>query len=499
MEAIAIGETIGNKYQILAKLGVGGMGAVYQARDTTLDRIVAIKALHVEREADAKGRERFVREARSLAKLAHANVLPIYELLEQGDTYYMVMQYVSGGTVKDQIRSAWWTASGEGLSPEFVVQVIVQTARALDYAHNLGIIHRDIKPGNILLSEDGQVLLADFGIAKWTEVTQDAGLTAEGGTIGTPAYMSPEQINNRDLCPQSDVYALAIVAYEMLVGECPFKGETISIIHQQLNVPPPPILERNPDIPDEVQDVLFKALEKVPENRYARAGEFASALQNAFTSLTGEITVDAVPLGDRMRQSAAWGAITRRKRRKKTAQEASFLERAGRAILRLVVTLVIVVVLVGGLILTALSLVLARLAENQIARADWELYQTYEVTHTESELSQGVTKGIDKILAGFFESAEVDFKAPEDIYLNLELQSGKTLSVYGTVKLNEDGEPVAALRRINKVPLTVFGAIIAGGINRGFDRALQEEQAEIRDIEITNNSIILSVYTEQDQ
>jgi hypothetical protein len=200
-----------------------------------------------------------------------------------------------------------------------------------------------------------------------------------------------------------------------------------------------------------------------------------------------------------MRQSAAWGTLTRRKRRKKPAEEASFLQRAGRAILRLVVTLAIVVVLVGGLILTALSLVLARLAENAVARADWELYQTYEVAHTESALSQGVTKGLDKVLPGFFESAEVDFQAPEDIYLNLELQSGNVLSVYGKVKINDDGEPVASLRRINKVPLTVFGAIIAGGVNRGFDRALEAEQADIEDIEITNNSIILSVHTDQDQ
>jgi serine/threonine protein kinase len=491
-------QIIGKKYRILKELGTGGMGKVFQARDISLDRTVAIKALHVELEARPKDRERFLREARSLAKLEHPNVLQIYELVDEVDIYYMVTQYVSGGTLKQKINTAWADDDSEGLDPEFIIKVASSVARALDYAHNNGIIHRDIKPGNVLLAEDGRVLLGDFGIAKMTDLTRDASLTGEGKIIGTPTYMSPEQINNYDLGPQSDVYSLAIVTYQMLTGECPFKGSTISVINQHLNVPPPPIIESHPEIPIAVQQALFKALEKEPAKRFARAGDFASALQKAFSEITREMELDHGSITERIRESALMGTLKLRRRRKATqkVERGSFFQRVASVILPLLISLVLIVLAISILAVFALSFGLSSFTENQVAQYYWDFTNTYVLSHNEEILSSDISAGLETSLPDTIASAAVNFTSPNVVEFSVERPNGKTYTLFGEISLNDAGRPIVSFQKINDLPLSIFGNIVAGGINRGLDTALTEENCWVQELTIDNESINLDVACE---
>jgi serine/threonine protein kinase len=386
-----IGKVIGeNQYEIQELIGTGGMGAVYKAHDMRLGRTVAIKVMRFDRETDTKDRDRFMREAQSLALLEHSNILRIYELLRDGDTYYMVMQYVGGGSLRTRIRQAWSGELEEGITPGFILTIVSQVARALDYAHNRHIIHRDIKPANILLAEEDLTLLADFGVAKWTEVTQSTSLTGEGIGVGTPAYMSPEQINNKDLGPASDIYSLAIVTYEMMTGRPPFEGDTLSVIYQQINTPPPPPTELNEGIPPEVEAVLLKALAKDPVERYAKAGTFVKELQEAFESLTGELVFERGPLGERLQESAFWGTLQLSRRRVEESGAKGFVQRTTSGFLRLILTLIIVILLLAIIVVGAASLVLGSFAQNAVAGANWD-FGTYEVTYTEEELGKAAS------------------------------------------------------------------------------------------------------------
>ncbi len=485
-----VGQIIGQKYEILSSLGTGGMGTVYKARDVKLGRTVAIKAMHIERDANPKDRERFVREARSLAMLEHSNVLPIYELLEHGDTYYMVMQFVSGGTLTDRIRQNWQGELPQGLSPEFVVNIVAQAARALDYAHNQGIIHRDIKPGNILLTEDGRTLLGDFGIAKWTGVTRDESLTAEGASVGTPAYMSPEQINAFELGPPSDIYALAIVTYEMLTGRPPFEGSPISVIHKQINEAPPRPTDLNADIPSQVELVLLKALEKDPANRYARAGEFATALQAAYEPIIGKVDVSTSPLTERIREGAFWGWLTRQRARRVPGekQRLSPLVRLMWGFARTLLIIAVVLALLGVLALFGLSFALSKIAEVAVANGDWQ-FGEYEATYTETELTAKMTEAVNFSLPGVLKEIRIDFDPPDSVGITAVQNNDNELSLSGTMTINELGRPITSIRYLNNFPLTVFGSIISGGINRGFGTALDESDGSIDEMIMTDDGI----------
>jgi len=489
-----IGQTIGEKYQILSELGKGGMGTVYEARDLTLGRTVAIKALQLAHDADRTVRERFLREARSLAMLEHPNVLPIYELLDVGDTAYMVMQCIKGGSLKDVIQRAWVGEAPEGLPPAYVVTVIGQVARALDYAHNQGIVHRDIKPGNILLAEDDRALLADFGIAKWTDVTQESALTADGAAVGTPAFMSPEQINGRELGPQSDVYSLAIVVYQMLTGHVPFEGDTISVIYKQINEPPPPPTGFNDDIPPEVEQTLLKALEKDPTNRFARAGDFAGALQAAFAPVTGVIDVEKGSLAERLRESAALGRLARRRRREASEKkERGFLPRLLIGLARTLAIVVVALLLIAVALTGVASLLLSRVIENATAQTDWVLDEEYDITYTEDELSEMATNGVAFALPGLIEAIEISLEAPDGVSVTAERESGAPITLTGTLRLNSQGQPIVAIRRYNDVPLSLFGAMLSGGINRGFASALDNADGTIAEMTLSDDALALSI------
>ena len=271
-------------------LGVGGMGAVYLARQERPHRHVAVKVLRPQLATDPDGWRtflaRFRREADANAALDHANIVPIYEFGEESDVAYLVMPYLADGSVAALLDR-------EGALPlPLVVQYVEQAAAALDYAHQHGIVHRDVKPSNLLLHPDGRLLLADFGIARLLDRSDEDGapeiasdnsaLTQTGSAMGTPEYMSPEQVRGERVGPAADIYALGIVTYVMLLDRSPFAGgDVTTVLTRQLVSPPLPLRPERPEISPKVEEAIFYALAKEPGDRPATAGDFARALRSA--------------------------------------------------------------------------------------------------------------------------------------------------------------------------------------------------------------------------
>ncbi|MEJ2487486.1 MAG: protein kinase [Anaerolineales bacterium] len=282
------GQTFGN-YHFLERIGRGGMAEVYKGHHQKLDRAVAIKVLHSYLAEGEDFLGRFEREARSVANLRHNNIVQVYDFDIRDDHYYMVMEFVSGGTLGD-----WLKRNAGEIDLQEVLRIIEKVADALDYAHSQGIIHRDIKPSNILLDEGDGVYLTDFGIARI--VSGQTQFTATGALIGTPAYMSPEQCRGEEISHVSDIYSLGIILFEMLTGEIPYDSETpLSILQKHLTEPVPDIKRHRADLPHAFDTIISKALAKQAQDRYQSAGELAAALKEAVAltlSSTMEVAAD---------------------------------------------------------------------------------------------------------------------------------------------------------------------------------------------------------------
>ncbi len=261
------------KYKILEEIGRGGMGAVYKAHDPFLDRTVAIKLLAPHLVLEPGFVERFLREARAAGRLQHPNIIPVYDVGQEGSNYYFVMACLPGASLKQRI------AQKGRLEPVEALPILRQLADALDYAHGKGLVHRDVKPANVMFDERGQAVLMDFGIVKAVEESR---LTGTGASVGTPHYMAPEQVKGAEVDARADQYALAIVAFEMLTGNVPFDATTTTaVLFKQVNDPPPSICKLCPDLPRAVEGVMNRALAKSPDKRYATCGEFVKALEPA--------------------------------------------------------------------------------------------------------------------------------------------------------------------------------------------------------------------------
>lgn len=265
------------QYELDCEIGRGGMGIVYRAKDRRLKRMVAVKLLPPELAFRGDIRTRFLREAETAAQLSHPNIVPIYAVDERDGLVYFVMGYIEGENLATRI--------GERgpLPVDETRRILREVADALAYAHGRNVVHRDIKPDNILLATNGQAMVTDFGIARAVTDSGDSRLTATGMAIGTPAYMAPEQAaGDRDIDGRTDLYSLGVVGYQMLTGEPPFKaGNTPAMLVKHLSEPPVPVSERRAGIPEDLARVVMTLLEKEPVNRFATAQALAAALDGA--------------------------------------------------------------------------------------------------------------------------------------------------------------------------------------------------------------------------
>jgi serine/threonine-protein kinase len=275
-----VNHTLG-KYRIQAELGRGGMAVVYRGYDPALDRLVAVKVLAPHLVWQEGFVERFLREARSAARLNHPNIVTIHDVGQEAGGYYFVMEHVEGVPLDHLIQEHGVFAA------EDVLYITQALASALDYAHARALVHRDIKPGNVIVAVDHRVVLTDFGIAY---AAQEQRMTSTGTILGTPEYMAPEQARGESADARSDLYSLAIITYQMLSGQVPFKADsTLALLYKVVNEPLPPIRQVRPELPEAVEQVLSKALAKAPAERFASAGDFYAALREIFRAQVVEV------------------------------------------------------------------------------------------------------------------------------------------------------------------------------------------------------------------
>lgn len=265
-----VGRVLAGRYELLEKVGEGGMARVYRGRDLLLKRTVAVKILKDQMTGSADFVRRFRREAQAAAGLSHTNIVNVYDVGEEDDTYFIVMEYVDGNNLKQYIREKGY------LSPAEAVAIAQQIAAALVQAHGAGVIHRDIKPQNILFSRDGKVKVTDFGIAL---AADGSTLTCSDDIVGSVHYFSPEQARGNLAGKQSDLYSLGVILYEMVTGQVPFSGESpISVAMKHVQDPVEPPRRLNPDIPEPLERIILKALQKEPGKRYPDARAFLDDL-----------------------------------------------------------------------------------------------------------------------------------------------------------------------------------------------------------------------------
>ncbi|MBM3932832.1 MAG: hypothetical protein FJ319_00755 [SAR202 cluster bacterium] len=269
MVSIPPGSSLG-RYRVIQQLGRGGMATVFKCHDPDLDRYVAVKVLPSYYNDDPTFIARFAQEAQTVAKLNHPNILQIYDFGSDKGFSYIVSEYLPGGNLQDKLK-------GEPLPLDEVVKYMAPLASAMDYAHAQGIIHRDLKPSNVLLSSDGKPILADFGLARMMESA--VRFTQANQALGTPEYMAPEQAMGADADHRSDLYALGIIIYQLLVGQTPFRADTPAatlMAHVHWPLPLPTTL--NPNIEPRLEATLLKALAKEPDDRFQSAGDLIDAL-----------------------------------------------------------------------------------------------------------------------------------------------------------------------------------------------------------------------------
>jgi serine/threonine-protein kinase len=280
------GTLINGRYEIREHIATGGMASVFKTWDHRVERIVAIKVLRSLDKNDLRAVERFRREARAAAALAHPNAVTIYDFVEEMGQYFLVMEYIHGPTLKQLIGQR------RQLQPRETLEIAAQVCAVLQVAHTRGFIHRDIKPQNIMLVTNSPsagggflVKLTDFGIVR---VAETAGLTNSGIVLGTADYLSPEQARGENLMASSDLYSLGVVMFEMLTGRPPFVGPTaVSIAMQHASANPPSLRQYNANIPPAVEKIVMRALEKEPEDRFHSAQEMQLALRNCIKELYG--------------------------------------------------------------------------------------------------------------------------------------------------------------------------------------------------------------------
>ncbi len=302
-----VGEVIAGRYELQDVVGSGGMSSVYRAYDRLLDRTVALKILHEQYGRDDEYVERFRREARAVAQLTHPNIVTVIDRGEDAGRQYIVFEYIEGENLKETV-----TRSGP-LPAHRAVELALQTARALAFAHERGLIHRDVKPQNVLLGEDGLAKVTDFGIARALDVE---GVTQPGTVLGTSDYIAPEQARGQRVDAHTDVYSLGVVLYELLTGDVPFAGDNfVAVALRHINEPPPSILERRRDVPVRLGAAVERALAKDPADRFASMAEFVAELEACLAEIRSPERPTEIVRSPVLRESRRRHERARRRRR----------------------------------------------------------------------------------------------------------------------------------------------------------------------------------------
>jgi serine/threonine-protein kinase len=296
-----VGEVLADRYELEELVGTGGMSSVFRAHDRLLDRKVALKILHQQYNDDDEYLERFRREARAVAALSHPNIVTVIDRGEHEGRQFIVFEYVAGENLKRLIER-------RGPAPvTTALELGMQMAQALSFAHQQGLIHRDVKPQNILLNGDGRAKVTDFGIARSLDVQH--GMTQTGTVLGTSDYIAPEQAQGQRVDEHTDVYSLGVVLYELLTTEVPFPGENfVAVAMRHINEPPPPIRDKRPDVPPRVEAAIQKAMAKDPGDRFPTMREFCEELEACLAEVqqAAGTQVAAAPVNRRRRDISPW-------------------------------------------------------------------------------------------------------------------------------------------------------------------------------------------------
>jgi eukaryotic-like serine/threonine-protein kinase len=294
---VVVGETIAGRYEVEEVVGHGGMSTVYKAHDSLLERNVALKVLHQQYNEDEDFVERFKREARSVAQLQHPNIVTVIDRGEEDGRQYIVFEFIDGENLKELV-----VRKGR-LEVRTALEIALEIARGLSFAHGHGLVHRDVKPQNVLLNGDGGAKVTDFGIARSLEVEHS--MTQTGTVLGTSNYIAPEQASGQPVDAQTDVYSLGIVLYEMLTGDLPFPGENfVAVAMKHIQEPSPSVLDARGDVPLRIAEMVDRALEKDPEHRFPTMDAFASEIEASLADLDqgedGAVTM-VVPAAQRLK------------------------------------------------------------------------------------------------------------------------------------------------------------------------------------------------------
>jgi serine/threonine-protein kinase len=296
-----VGEVLSDRYEVEELVGTGGMSSVFRAHDRLLDRKVALKVLHPQYSEDAEYVERFRREARAVAALSHPNIVTVIDRGEHEGHQFIVFEYIAGENLKQLIQR-------RGPAPvTTALELAMQIARGLSFAHQQGLIHRDIKPQNVLLNGDGEAKVTDFGIARSLDVQQ--GMTQTGTVLGTSDYIAPEQAQGQRVDEHTDVYSLGVVLYELLTNEVPFPGENfVAVAMRHINEEPPPVRDKRPDVSPRLEAAVQRAMAKRPEDRFHTMADFCRELEADLAEAQGETVVAPALAGRKPRRQSRRGA-----------------------------------------------------------------------------------------------------------------------------------------------------------------------------------------------
>jgi serine/threonine-protein kinase len=446
-----------DRYRIVKTMGGGGMGQVYLAHDTRLaDKPCAVKELvpdpRVSPEEQEQDAAQFHREAATLAHLSHPNLPNVSDYFEQGERFYLVMDYIEGETLEERLSQ-----SPGGLPPEAVVQWALQLCDVLDYLHSQSppVIFRDMKPSNVMLTPEGQVKLIDFGIVRLFDPSK----RTDTLKMGTAGYAPPEQYAGQgQTTPRSDVYGLGATLHELLTGDDPTAHPFVFSPADKLN----------PAVSPALAEAVTRALNLDPADRFPSAQAMKEALGKAARPghARAHVVQDKRGTGTKVMAEAATAAVPARRSR---AAEVGL--GVARWLGRLALTLLLAVVVTAIVLLLAGSFVLSAVVERAIATTDWQLDTSSpgSSTFTEAEINEGIRDTLEPYALDAISDVKIDFRPPDEAVLSLEVFANP-VSLQARVE-ERDGMPAVMLERLNDVPLYIVGGIVSGGINRGFEKA----------------------------